>query len=225
MTDKNSEKSIKTIIESIKSKEESLEDLENDLESNESNNENAPKVSKEKKPKVKKVKKEKRIPIDAFDEKYANSTEIEYDEENEKWLAYLGGELIKSFNTPKEAYIERKKLLRRLVKTPKRRLSGKYSELDGIDFDLNERLWSISVNDIVVGYSITEKDAQLRRKVFVDLILGKFDCSEEKFSEDIFNQIKDANFDELFNDLTEEDLEDLSNVTLKEVKKELKKSN
>ena len=133
--------------------------------------------------------------------------------------------MIKSFNTPKEAYIERKKLLKRLVKRPKKGLRGKYSDMDGIDFDLNEGLWSVSVNDIVIGYSVTEKEAQLRRKVFVDLILGKFDCNEDDFSEDIFNQIKDANFDELFNDLTEEDLEDLSNVTLKEVKKELKKSN
>lgn len=223
LTDNDSEKSIKTIIESIKSKEESIEDGENDLESNESNDEDVPKVSKEKKPKVKKAKKEKRIAVDAFDEKYANSTEIEYDEENEKWIAYLGGDLIKSFPTPKEAYIERKKLLRRLVKKPRPGLSGKYSDLNGIDFDFKEGLWTITVNDIVVGYSISEKEALIRRKVFVDLILGKFDCNEDEFSEEIFNQIKDANLEDLFKDLSKEDLEDHSDVSLKEVKKELTK--
>ena len=53
------------------------------------------------------------------------------------------------------------------------------------------------------------------------MILGKFDCNEDEFSEEIFNQIKDANLEDLFKDLSKEDLEDHSDVSLKEVKKEL----
>ncbi len=195
-----------------------------EIESNEDMGEPKEKVVKEEsKPKFKKVKKPKKVPEDAFDERYANSTEIEYDEENEKWIAYLGGELIKSFNTPKEAYIERKKLLRRKVRRPKRGINGKYSNFDGIDFDTKEGLWSSSVNGIVINYSISEKEAFMKRNIFVDLILDKFDTAEEEFNEEILKEIENTNLEDLFIDLSEEDLEDFSNLNLKEVKKELNK--
>ena len=201
-------------LEEIGSLKETAEQTESESDST------ASKVSK---PKVKKAKKPKKVPADAFDEKYANSTEIEYDEENDKWFAFLGGDLIRSFNTPKEAYIERKKLLRRKVKRPKRGMNGRYSEFEGIDFNTQEGLWTSSVNDIIVSYSITEKEAHKKRTMFVDLILDKFDVSEEEFTEDLLEEIKSTNLEDLFADLSDEDLNDSSNLSLKEVKKELNK--
>ena len=59
--------------------------------------------------------------------------------------------------------------------------------------------------------------------MFVDLILDKFDVSEEEFTEDLLEEIKSTNLEDLFADLSDEDLNDSSNLSLKEVKKELNK--
>lgn len=154
--------------------------------------------------KPKKPKKEKKIPEDAFDDKYKNSYEIEYDDENDKWLAYIGGNLIKSFDTPKEAVIERKKLLRRNVSIPRKGLNGKYSDEKGIDFDLKERIWTGSVNGIIVIFATNEKDAVLKRKIFVS-ILNKLEIDQEDFNEDKLNEIKSMDLEFLLNELTDED--------------------
>ena len=118
------------------------------------------------------------------------------------------------------ATLEQKQIKRR-VRRPKRHMDGKYSEYDGVDFDLKEGLWSSSVNGIVINYSITEKEALMKRTVFVDIILDKFDTAEDEFDEELLNKIKATDFEELFADLSDEDLKDSTNLSLKEVKKEL----
>lgn len=157
--------------------------------------------------KPKKPKKEKRIPADAFDEKYKNSYEIEYDEENDKWLAYIGGNFFKSFDTPKEAVIERKKIIRRKVPLPRKGLDGKYTDEEGINFDFKERIWTVSFNEIIVSFAVNEKDALLKRNAF-NLILEKLEIDSEDFNEDKFNEIKEMDLNSLLNDLNEEDFEE-----------------
>lgn len=172
----------------------------------ESSNEDAVPIPKKIK-KPKKPKKEKRIPADAFDEKYKNSYEIEYDEENDKWLAYIGGNFFKSFDTPKEAVIERKKIIRRNVPLPRKGLDGKYTDEKGINFDFKERIWTVSFNEIIVAFAVNEKDAVLKRNVF-NLILEKLEIASEDFNEDKFNEIKEMDLNSLLNDLNEEDFEE-----------------
>ena len=157
--------------------------------------------------KPKKPKKEKRVSADAFDEKFKNSYEIEYDEENDKWLAYIGGNFFKSFDTPKEAVIERKKIIRRNVPLPRKGLDGRYTDEEGIDFDLKERIWTVSLNGVIVAFAVSEKDAVFKRNVF-NLILEKLEIDSEDFNEDKFNEIKEMDLTALFNDLNEEDFEE-----------------
>lgn len=217
---------INSVIESI-SKDNGRLDVVSDEDGSDlddiSNEELSQKASKKSKPKVKKVKKPKIIPKDAFDEKYAGSIEIEYDEENDRWLAYLGGELIKSYSTPKEAYIERKKLLRRKVRRPRAGLNGKITDFEGVGFDFKEGLWYSSVNDIIINYSVSEKDAFIKRRIFVDLILDRFGTTEDEFNEEIFEKIKETSFEDIIKDMDDEDLKDMADLSLKEVKKELNK--
>lgn len=191
-----------------------LEENSDDFSSNSSinslyaepSNEEAVTIPKKVK-KPKKPKKEKRVSADAFDEKFKNSYEIEYDEENDKWLAYIGGNFFKSFDTPKEAVIERKKIIRRNVPLPRKGLDGRYTDEEGIDFDLKERIWTVSLNGVIVAFAVSEKDAVFKRNVF-NLILEKLEIDSEDFNEDKFNEIKEMDLTALFNDLNEEDFEE-----------------
>ena len=174
-------------------------------------------IKKVKKPK--KAKKEKKIPEDAFDEKYKNSHEIEYDEDNNRWLAYMGGELIRSFDTPKEAVIERKKLLRRNVSIPRKGFNGKYSDEEGIDFDLRERIWTVSFNGIITNFATNEKDAIIKKKLF-SLILDQLEINQDDFNEEIFDELKEMDLDSLLDSLNDDEFEEIG-LSPKESKRKL----
>ena len=164
-----------------------------DSEENNVISENKPKKVK----KPKKAPKVKKLAVDAFDEKYANSLEIEYDEENDKWLAYAGGNFVIATDNPKEAYMARKKYKLRNVSIPRKNMEGKYSHYEGIDFDTSERMWTSSINGIVIVHSLNEKEAIAHRKFFVDKILPEFEIDIEEFDEESLDKIIESGFKKL----------------------------
>lgn len=180
-------------------------------------------IRTEKIKKPKKAKKEKRIPEDAFDDRYKNAYEIEHDEENDKWIAYIGGELLKSYDTPKEAVFERKKALRRKISLPRKGLNGKYTNEEGIDFNLKERIWTVSINGIIICFAVNEKEAVLKREIF-DLILNKLDIEKDEFDEEKFEEIKATDFSSILKELSDDDLDD-SELSPSDIEKSSKKFN
>ena len=187
-----------------RSKQNSIddEDSEDDEAVTSANDDLEKKSKKVKKPK--KAKKPKKLAADAFDEKYANSLEIEHDEENDKWQAFVCGNLIKVSDNPKEAFIARKKYLTRMVKRPKKNMEGKYSSHEGIDFDFSERMWTSSINGVTVIHSMSEKDAIKHRGFFIDVILPKMEIEEEDFNEEALEKIIIDGFEKIFEEADDE---------------------
>ena len=89
---------------------------------------------------------------------------------------------------------------------PRKGLDGRYTDEEGINFDLKERIWTVSLNEIIVAFAVNEKEAVLKRNVF-NLILEKLEIDSEDFNEDKFKEIKEMDLTSLLNDLSEEDFE------------------
>ena len=102
-------------------------------------------------------------------------------------------------------------------------MNGKYTNEEGIDFNLKERIWTVSINGIIICFAVNEKEAVLKREIF-DLILNKLDIEKDEFDEEKFEEIKATDFSSILKELSDDDLDD-SELSPSDIEKSSKKFN
>ncbi len=108
----------------------------------------------------------KNIKIRKPDKPYSECLGISYDDNLFMWRADYGGKELGLFNTSKEAF-EAREVFLNSIPVPKLNSNGKYSDYDGISFSKINKMWTVSVKGVILGYYPSEKDAlKMRDKYY-----------------------------------------------------------
>ena len=88
----------------------------------------------------------------------ADENAVSFDESSKEWVVYFRGMERDRCTSEEDAIKSRRKILKGMPYPP-RKSNGKYSFIDGIDYDIDKHLWLAKHDDEILGYFDSEEDA------------------------------------------------------------------